>query len=97
MLVRLGFVAITLLLKSDSSFRPSSHRPNNTDWPTIVIESGVSETLRHLRFDADWWLRKSGGSRHHCSKSGTTRGKDGKVGAPPNSWKAYNTQTAALQ
>jgi hypothetical protein len=47
--------------EGDSAYRPYSHRPNSTDWPTIVIESGVSESLRHLRFDADWWLRKSGG------------------------------------
>jgi len=37
--------------KGDSAFKPYSLRPNDTDWPTIVIESGVS--------DADWWLRKS--------------------------------------
>jgi hypothetical protein len=47
--------------EGDSSFRPYSHRPNKTDWPTIVIESGVSETLPHLRFDTSWWLRESKG------------------------------------
>jgi hypothetical protein len=46
--------------EGDSAFRPYSFRPNETDWPTIVIESGVSESLR-LRFDASWWLTESGG------------------------------------
>jgi hypothetical protein len=48
--------------EGDSSYRPYSLRPNSTDWPTIVIESGVSESLRHLKDDADWWLTKSGGA-----------------------------------
>ena len=45
--------------EGDSAYRPHSFRPNETDWPTIVIESGVS--LRRLRFDASWWLTESGG------------------------------------
>jgi hypothetical protein len=47
--------------EGDSAWRPHSSRPNETDWPTIVIESGVSESLRRLRFDASWWLTESGG------------------------------------
>jgi hypothetical protein len=47
--------------EGDSAYRPYSLRLNKTDWPTIVIESAVSESLRHLRFDANWWLTKSGG------------------------------------
>jgi hypothetical protein len=47
--------------EGDSAYRPHSFRPNETDWPTIVIESGVSESLRRLRFDASWWLTESGG------------------------------------
>src|SRR5207248_5099824 len=39
--------------EGDSSYRPYSLRPNSTDWSTIVIESGVSESLHHLRYDAD--------------------------------------------
>jgi hypothetical protein len=46
--------------EGDSAYRPHSSRPNETDWPTIVIESGVSESLRLLRFDASWWLTESG-------------------------------------
>jgi hypothetical protein len=48
--------------EADSAYRPRSFRPNKTDWPTIVFESGVSESLSQLRFDAGWWLRKSGGA-----------------------------------
>jgi hypothetical protein len=47
--------------EGDSAWRPHSSRPNKTEWPTIVIESGVSESLRRLRFDASWWLTESGG------------------------------------
>ena len=48
--------------EGDSAYRPRSFRPNKTDWPTIVFESGVSETLRHLRLVARWWLTKSRGA-----------------------------------
>jgi hypothetical protein len=48
--------------EADSAYRPRSFRPNKTDWPTIVFESGVSESLSQLRFDAGWWLGKSGGA-----------------------------------
>jgi hypothetical protein len=48
--------------EADSAYRPRSFRPNKNDWPTIVFESGVSETLRHLRSVARWWLTKSGGA-----------------------------------
>jgi hypothetical protein len=48
--------------EADSAYRPRSFRPNKTDWPTIVFESGLSETLRQLIIDADWWLRKSNGA-----------------------------------
>jgi hypothetical protein len=48
--------------ETDSAYRPRSFRPNKTDWPTIVFESGVFESLSQLRFDAGWWLGKSGGA-----------------------------------
>jgi hypothetical protein len=48
--------------EGDSAYRPQSFRPNETDWPTIVIESGVSESLQRLRFDASWWLTESRGA-----------------------------------
>jgi hypothetical protein len=46
--------------EGDSCYKPSS-RENETDWPTIVFESGLSESLQHLRSDAKWWLENSGG------------------------------------
>jgi hypothetical protein len=47
--------------EGDSTFKPYSFRQKATDWPTIVFESGVSQSLPHLRFDARWWLENSGG------------------------------------
>jgi hypothetical protein len=47
--------------EADLAYKPLSIRPNNTDWPTIVFESGYSESLHRLRIDASWWLRASGG------------------------------------
>ena len=47
--------------EGDSSFKPRSIRPLETDWPTIVIESGWSESLTKLREDARRWLVSSGG------------------------------------
>jgi hypothetical protein len=46
--------------EGDSSYKPPS-RENVTDWPTIVFEAGLSESLQHLRSDARWWLENSGG------------------------------------
>jgi len=45
--------------EADSTFRPKSTRPNKEDWPTLAIESGVSEKLPRLRVDAKWWLSSS--------------------------------------
>jgi hypothetical protein len=45
----------------DSCWRPLAARPNKQDWPTLVFEVGVSETLRKLRNDARWWLANSQG------------------------------------
>jgi hypothetical protein len=47
--------------EGDSAYKPYSRRPNVTDWPTIVFEAGFSESLAHLRYDAEWWLKHSGG------------------------------------
>jgi hypothetical protein len=46
--------------EGDSCYKPSS-RKNKTDWPTIVFESGLSESLQRLRCDASWWLENSKG------------------------------------
>jgi hypothetical protein len=45
--------------EGDSSYRPQWCRFAD-DWPTIVIEAGLSESLHRLRADAKWWLTKSG-------------------------------------
>ncbi|OCK87189.1 uncharacterized protein K441DRAFT_671108 [Cenococcum geophilum 1.58] len=45
----------------DSCWRPLAVRPNRLDWPTLIFEVGVSETLRKLRMDARWWLANSRG------------------------------------
>jgi hypothetical protein len=47
--------------EADSCFKPPALRPNRLDWPTLVFEVGVSETLRKLRMDARWWLANSQG------------------------------------
>jgi hypothetical protein len=47
--------------EGDSSFKPGSMRPLETDWPTIVIGSGWFESLTRLREDARHWLENSGG------------------------------------
>ncbi|XTI86965.1 hypothetical protein V2W45_1235883 [Cenococcum geophilum] len=47
--------------EADSCWRPIAARPNPMDWPTLVFEVGVSETLRKLRNDAQWWLANSQG------------------------------------
>lgn len=47
--------------EGDSGHKPRALRPSPSDWPTIVFESGFSESLPRLRVDAAWWLMESGG------------------------------------
>jgi hypothetical protein len=47
--------------EGDMAWKPAPLRPNKGDFPTLVIEAGVSESLRKLRADARWWLSNSGG------------------------------------
>lgn len=48
--------------EADLCYIPEPPRtPKNGDWPTLVIEFGVSESLPRLRADASWWLTQSGG------------------------------------
>ena len=44
----------------DASLRPST-RVLETDWPSVAIEVGASESLPQLRTDAHFWLTQSGG------------------------------------
>jgi hypothetical protein len=44
--------------EADTAFKPATRRPNETDWPTIVLEAGFFDQLRN---DAGWWLSNSRG------------------------------------
>ena len=46
--------------EGDSAYKPAT-RNRKYDWPTIVVESGLSEGLARLRIDAQWWLANSEG------------------------------------
>ena len=46
--------------QGDYGIKPSS-RVLATDWPSLMIEVGYSESLRHLRLDAKIWLIHSAG------------------------------------
>ena len=52
---------IRSLKEADSVFRPRLVRPSPTDWPTLVIESGIHISLKCLRADCRWWLENSMG------------------------------------
>ncbi|PWW72032.1 hypothetical protein C7212DRAFT_287936 [Tuber magnatum] len=47
--------------EADEAVKPFASRPLEADWPTIIIECGISRSLNHLRMVARWWLQKSGG------------------------------------
>jgi hypothetical protein len=46
--------------EGDSTYKPRC-RPQRGDWPVLVFEAGLCETLTQLRTDAAWWLTNSGG------------------------------------
>ena len=47
--------------EGDTAYCPLPSREQETDWPTIVLESGLSEMHTRLRHDAQWWIVNSGG------------------------------------
>ncbi|KAJ6061987.1 uncharacterized protein N7446_006107 [Penicillium canescens] len=51
--------------QADETFFPQHRLPsslsNRCGWPTLVIERGVSESLRRLREEAKWWFTHSKG------------------------------------
>ena len=47
--------------EADCSWKPWKSRPLRTDWPTLIIECGVSKSRDRLVADAHWWLENSGG------------------------------------
>jgi uncharacterized protein YuzE len=46
--------------EGDRALRPDT-RTLVADWPSLVVEVGVSESLSQLRGDAHFWLTRSGG------------------------------------
>jgi len=47
--------------QADAAFKSGILRPYDMDWPTIVLEAGVSESVRRLRMDTRWWFSNSEG------------------------------------
>lgn len=48
--------------RADQEFAPRKLPPGRSDmWPTLVIESGFSESKPKLQSDAEWWLKASNG------------------------------------
>ncbi|KOS40132.1 hypothetical protein ACN38_g9013 [Penicillium nordicum] len=47
--------------EADQVFSPSSRWPSSTNlqWPTMVVETGVAESLPRLRQNARWWFGAS--------------------------------------
>ncbi|KAG0134864.1 hypothetical protein HOY82DRAFT_635142 [Tuber indicum] len=47
--------------EGDSTYAPFEFRHSKESWPTLVVESGVSQSLARLVVDSHWWLENSGG------------------------------------
>jgi hypothetical protein len=47
--------------EGDSTYKPKWCRAGKDNWPTLVFEAGLSETLANVRTDAEWWLTNSRG------------------------------------
>lgn len=47
--------------ESDSAWRNANVRSHQDDFPCLVIEAGMSESLARLRSDARWWIESSAG------------------------------------
>jgi hypothetical protein len=47
--------------EGDSTYKPKWCRAGKDNWPTLVFEAGLSESLAKLRTDAGWWLENSRG------------------------------------
>lgn len=45
--------------EGDACRKPRSQRPTDLAWPTLVIEAGVSQSMRNLRNKARWWFEAS--------------------------------------
>jgi hypothetical protein len=47
--------------EGDSCYIPEARIEDQLSWPSLIIESGVSESLPQLRADASWWFANSNG------------------------------------
>ncbi|CAG8068494.1 unnamed protein product [Penicillium nalgiovense] len=45
--------------EADESLTPSRNPSEDDDWPSLVIETGLSESEAQLRADASWWFSNS--------------------------------------
>lgn len=45
--------------EGDSGGKPMDKRPKGSDWPTLVIESGYSQSIGDLRRVMHWWFHTS--------------------------------------
>jgi hypothetical protein len=55
------YKGLSVRKEADSCWRPLATRPHPMDWPTLIVEVGVSQTLRMLRNCAKWWISNSQG------------------------------------
>lgn len=53
------YQGVTCAKEADQSFTPSGQPYENEDWPSLVIETGLSESESQLRADAHWWFVNS--------------------------------------
>ncbi|CUS07903.1 unnamed protein product [Tuber aestivum] len=47
--------------QANIAWEPWSPRHGAADWPTVVIECGVSQSRDRLEVEANWWFENSGG------------------------------------
>ncbi|PUU83528.1 hypothetical protein B9Z19DRAFT_1060924 [Tuber borchii] len=45
--------------EADKGITPHNRRPDPQGWPTLISESGISESIARLHADAKWWLTQS--------------------------------------
>jgi len=47
--------------EADCTWTPHPRYCDPSDWPTVVIECGISKSIERLEMEAGWWLDNSGG------------------------------------
>ncbi|PUU80731.1 hypothetical protein B9Z19DRAFT_1191630 [Tuber borchii] len=48
--------------EADASLKPLRARSGRMDWPTVILECGVSGVAKRLTVDGKWWIHNSGGA-----------------------------------